>query len=231
MIVLWSSLTLLFGIICLILTLVRLRAIRREERQAAGTAHRSKAVESRRYKRGKNGNRPKPPLGMWLMFLLIPCLCAGMWAKTAFAAPGGNDERYTYTVTIYAGNQGSFLNAGGVYAGGGEVSYISGKEIRITGLSYGDRVNINPQSGMVGLEEDSKYYIRGIRESGRDNSTVGNSSFLVDCDRDYVIAYGIRGNMVAYQVNYQDGEGNTPGSKPDLLRRSRRPPGDRVPVY
>ena len=32
---------------------------------------------------------------------------------------------------------------------------------------------------------------------------------MVDSDREYVIAYGIRGNMVSYRVNYQDQNGNT----------------------
>ena len=128
----------------------------------------------------------------------------------AAAAPGGNDPQYTYTVTLYAGNQGSFSGAEGVsVTGTGQVSYVSASEIRITGLSYGDRINVAPQSGMVTLNEDSKYYVRGIRESGKDNNTVGNPSFMVDSDREYVIAYGIRGNMVSYQVNYQDAEGNT----------------------
>lgn len=131
-------------------------------------------------------------------------------STTANADVGGNDEKYTYTVTLLAGGQGSFAGAGGVQvSGSGSVTYQDGGQIRITGLNYGDRISLSPQSGMVTLPEDTKYYVRGIRESGRDNNTVGNSSFEVDSDREYVIAYGIQGNMVSYRVNYQDQDGNT----------------------
>lgn len=130
--------------------------------------------------------------------------------ETAWAEAGGNDASYTYTVTLYAGNQGSFTGSGGVsVSGSGQVEYVSSSEIRITGLRYGDRISVNAQSGMVELSSDSRYYIRGIRESGQDNSTVGNSSFLVESDREYVIAYGVQGNLVSYQVRYEDTEGNT----------------------
>ena len=142
--------------------------------------------------------------------LSIACLAALLFPAAASADIGGNDESYTYTVTLYAGNQGSFGGAGGVsISGSGAVTYSDADEIRITGLRYGDRVSFNAQSGMVSLGEDSRYYVRGVRESGRDNDTVGNSSFAVDSDREYVVAYGIRGNMVSYVVNYQDASGNS----------------------
>lgn len=143
-----------------------------------------------------------------------PAVCLLVLLGFAFPAEaradvGGNDEKYTYTVTLLAGDKGSFVGAGGVQvSGSGSVSYQDSGEIRITGLNYGDRISVSPQSGMVELPEGSKYYIRGIRESGRDNNTAGNSSFVVDSDREYVVAYGIRGNMVSYRVNYEDQEGN-----------------------
>lgn len=40
-------------------------------------------------------------------------------------------------------------------------------------------------------------------------SQVGTPSFEVTGDQDYVVAYGIRGNLVEYTVNYQDTDGNT----------------------
>ena len=82
-----------------------------------------------------------------------------------------------------------------------------GEKIKISGLKYGDRVMVRAQS-CIQLKEDGKYYIGGIRESGRDNNTVGKSAFVVESDQEYVAAYAIAGNMVAYTVNYQDANGN-----------------------
>ncbi len=98
---------------------------------------------------------------------------------------------YTYTVRFYSGGQGTF----------------SGREwVVFENLNYGDRVTFNRNS--VQLEDSSKYYIKGIRESGKDNNTVGLTSFIVTCDQDYVVAYGILGNAVQYTVRYVDRYGN-----------------------
>lgn len=147
--------------------------------------------------------------------LLMGCTLAAATGQTVFAQKGGNEESYTYTVTLYAGKQGEFSGTKGVQVDNHttgssyqiEETEAGGGQIRITGLEYGDRVMVSAQS-CVSLTEDSKYYVSGIRESGRDNNTVGSSAFLVDSDREYVAAYGIKGNMVAYVVNYQDEEGN-----------------------
>ncbi len=62
----------------------------------------------------------------------------------------------------------------------------------------------------MNLHDNSKYYIRGIRESGKDNSdSFQTSSFVVTGDMDYVIAYGILGDATSYTINYVDTEGNT----------------------
>ena len=51
--------------------------------------------------------------------------------------------------------------------------------------------------------------MQGIRISGRDNNAaVENYSFEVTGDQEYVVAYGIKGNQVAYTINYQDANGN-----------------------
>lgn len=54
----------------------------------------------------------------------------------------------------------------------------------------------------------SKYYVRGIRESGQDNDDVVNAAFRVEKDQDYVVAYGLKSGLVKYTVNYQDANGN-----------------------
>ena len=114
-------------------------------------------------------------LSMTLFLFSIPALAADDYAGT------------TYTVRIYAGAQGT----------------ISGSSVaEYSGLSYGDRVTFS--LGSVQVAENSKYYPRGIRESGKDNyPSVEALSFEVTQDIDYVVAYGIKGdNMTTYTVNY-----------------------------
>ncbi len=140
--------------------------------------------------------------------LLIMALLLCMTVQTAFAAEGGNEKEYTYTVTLFAGNQGTFNGTGGVHVIGGSAQISGGDAIRITGLRAGDVVVLDATAGMVDLKNGDKYYIKGVRESGRDNNTVADSAFTVTKDAEYVVAYGIQGDMVSYTVNYQDGGGN-----------------------
>ncbi len=91
-----------------------------------------------------------------------------------------------------------------IYSGG--QGLIDGEEVVVyEGLEYGERVTFNLRS--VTLADDSKYYVKGIRESGKDNNTVGTTSFRVTRDQDYVVAYGILGDAVAYTINYVDEAG------------------------
>lgn len=101
-------------------------------------------------------------------------------------------DTYTYKVTVYAGNKGT----------------IDGQEQKeITGLSLGSQVILDINSVKV---TDDKYYVKGFRLSGRDNEeALATPTIEVDGDVDYVIAYGIKGDMVAYTVNYQDANGKT----------------------
>ena len=120
-----------------------------------------------------------------LLALLLALALLGSLTAMAAGSP------YTYTVRIYSGGQG----------------LIDGREVVVyEGLQYGDRVTFSLRS--VTLTDDSKYYVRGIRESGKDNNTVGVTSFPVTRDQDYVVAYGILGDAVAYTVRYVDRNGN-----------------------
>lgn len=121
------------------------------------------------------------------VFLLALCV-TGSLSITAAAA---EKKEYTYTVRFFSGARGTF--------GGKEL-------VTFKNLKEGDRVSFRQSD--VTLEEGSKYYIKGIRESGRDNNTVSSqSSFVVTEDRDYVVAYGIKGNSVGYTVRYVDTDG------------------------
>ncbi len=121
------------------------------------------------------------------VFLSVFC-AAGSIAVTAAAA---EKKEYTYTVRFFSGARGTF--------GGKEL-------VTFKNLKEGDRVSFRQAD--VTLEKGSKYYIKGIRESERDNNTVSSqSSFVVTGDQDYVVAYGIKGNSVGYTVRYVDTDG------------------------
>lgn len=119
-------------------------------------------------------------------------------------------EEYTYTVTFYAGNRGIFTGVDGlsvVSTGEVQIDHQEDKVV-VGGLKAGDMVSFDLQQGAVSVGDDGKYYVKGVRLSGRDNDTVDKSAFYVDSDEDYVVAYGIKGNMVGYTVRYQDEDGN-----------------------
>ena len=136
--------------------------------------------------------------------LLAFCFLVGMVPMHVKA------EEYRYQVTIYSGNQGDFSGTAGLSVTGSDYSISNTADaIVIKDLNPGDTVSFEPRAGAVAMDSDSKYYIQGIRVSGRDNdSAVLESSFKVDEDVEYVVAYGIKGNQVAYTINYQDANGN-----------------------
>lgn len=121
-------------------------------------------------------------------------------------------EDYTYKVTIYSGKQGTFTGIPGNLVNGNNatVSISDDKSaIVIDKLNPNDSVNMSELLTSVSLGSNSKYYVRGIKESGRDNSEKLNTlSFDVKEDQEYVVAYGIKGDQVAYTINYQDANGN-----------------------
>ena len=144
----------------------------------------------------------------FLLCLLAAALVCSVGIPRTFAQEA---EGYTYTVVLYPGNQGSFPASGplSVQSDTASVSF-SERKIRITGLRRGDRVGYDAsEEGAILLKDGSRYYAKGIRESGKDNSTLGPSSFAVTGDREYVVAYGIRGKIVSYRIHYRSTTGKT----------------------
>lgn len=139
--------------------------------------------------------------------LLAAVLTAGL--LLSLSAVNVFAEEYTYRVTIDGGNQGVLAGMAGleVKSASANVSLEDGK-IVIRNLKANDVVSFDAQKGAVSMNDDSKYYIQGIRRSGRDTEEMASSSFRVTEDSDYVVAYGIKGNLVSYTVRYQDGNGN-----------------------
>lgn len=123
------------------------------------------------------------------------CAVLSLWlfAGAAFPVWAAEESGYTYTVRFFSGRQGLF----------------SGREVMvIDNLHYGDQISFSQSA--VSLNDNSKYYIRGIRESGKDNNTVSQTpSFRVTKDQDYVVAYGILGDATSYTINYVDENGST----------------------
>ena len=125
--------------------------------------------------------------------LLVSLLTVSMTLGASTMSVMADDTTpYTYKVTLSAGNKGT----------------INGQnKIEQADIASGSTVTFNLNDIQV---TDDKYYVKGIRLSGRDNDeTLAAPSFTVDKDTDYVVAYGIKGNMVAYTVNYQDASGKS----------------------
>ena len=120
-----------------------------------------------------------------LVSLLTVSMTIGASTMSVMAADG-----YTYKVTLSAGNKGT----------------INGLAKLEQDSRAGSTVTFNLKDVQV---TDDKYYIKGIRLSGRDNEEALASPVLdnVTGDADYVVAYGIKKDMVAYTVNYQDASG------------------------
>ncbi len=134
---------------------------------------------------------------------LVLCMTIAAGSRTVQAA----EEEYTYTIRLYAGNQG-ILTGTGIDVGSASAHIASGRDcVVISGLKYGDMVSIRPQDAVEVTDE--RYYVRGVRRSGRDNEEAESPAFYVACDRDFVAAYGVKGDMAAYTVNYQDTNGKT----------------------
>lgn len=129
-------------------------------------------------------------MGLKRFAALLLALCVLSAAAVPAMAARGAD--YTYTVRIFAGGHGT----------------IGGSTVAEYTLGYGERFSGFDRSSVT-VDDSGRYYVMGIREAGRDNDTaVTSPSFTVTRDVDYVVAYGIATDMVAYTVNYVDTEGN-----------------------
>lgn len=134
----------------------------------------------------------------WLGSLLLAALLAALPARQCLAGDGD----YTYKVTVYPGAQGSFTeNASPVV---GEENKLSGDAVTVEGIEYGTDIKFQDSlEEFVSLPSDSPYYAKGIRQAGKDTGTGSVlTSFTVEKDTDFVVAYGIKANSVKYTVRY-----------------------------
>lgn len=152
--------------------------------------------------------------GMKRFFCLVCSLCLlflmGVPVWAAEAVPGGEAYTDQYTIRIFPGQQGKFAEGTEGLNGEGVLEFQRD-------YNCGEIISFNPNSIQLLKDEnggDSKYYVMGIRESGKDNNTVqsvayigGKGTFAVTQDRDYVVAYGVRGNGTYYTIRYVNGAG------------------------
>ena len=141
--------------------------------------------------------------------LLVSCMAFLLGGVSSQAAEP--KEPYSYKITFYAGNQGTFADTSGIQVVDAQKKIHTGADgsyIQIDGLKEGYFVTFgNIQGSAVSLGESSPYYVRGIRKSGYDNDELALGALSVRQDQDYVVAYGIKGEMVAYQVHFEDASG------------------------
>lgn len=121
--------------------------------------------------------------------LFALAICFGVQATIADEAQAA--ESYKYTVTLYAGN-GS----------------INGKDaVTVDTYDYGDQATIDVSDFDIVCPDD-RYYVKGVRQVGHDDSSVDAPSFVVKEDMQYVVAYGLKKDQTEYTVNYIDEAGN-----------------------
>lgn len=169
--------------------------------------------------RKKRKNRAAKKLLSLLLAAALVCAVPA-FSMTAHAEDAAPDEPLTYQVRLFPGAQG-VINAERIVSAqlGDEridcpVKMEDGVCV-LENLPYGAILTFHTDEeteGGVALNRpgnaDSKYYVRGVRESGQDNQVVDVASFVVTSDQDYVVAYGIRGEMVAYTIRFEDEAGN-----------------------
>lgn len=136
-------------------------------------------------------------------------------------AADNDADAYTYTVTFLPGDKGLFDTENIIVTATRNDTAVetaavqkSREMITVSGLEYGDRVSITQDI----LTDESMYYVRGIRKAGYDNSDEKAmlASNAVEHDTEYVVAYGVPGEMVQYTVRYVDENKNL------LLERNYR---------
>ena len=124
-----------------------------------------------------------------VLVLLLALCVTGSMDLTARAA--SSDEKETYTVRLFSGAHSTLIN---------------GSEMMSYEVAYDSPLPFSTRD-VVQLGAESKYYVKDIRESGKDNAETLEEGYRVREDRDYVVTYGVLGNSVSYTVQFQTEEG------------------------
>lgn len=123
---------------------------------------------------------------------------------------GEDADAYRYTVHVYAGKEGYFTSTG-----------TAEKQVTV---NAGESASIDI-ADLVVYDKD-QYYPRGMKIAGHDNDEVSTRDYQsytwnkLDQDYSFSVAYGIKGGMVEYYVDYIEVDAN--GNKVrDLLGRQK----------
>lgn len=128
-------------------------------------------------------------IGVFCAALVACVLALGVQTATSEDAFAAESKSYSYTVTLYAGNgtvDGAASKSFGPYGYGADCT-----------IAW-QTLNIQP--------DDDKYYVKGIRLAGHDG-LVESGNIEVTQDLQYVVAYGMKKDQVAYTINYVDANG------------------------
>lgn len=144
-------------------------------------------------------------------------VCLALALTFACAAPAmmGNVARAddgTYILRVFNGLHGTVkpsiaaASVGGVAYTLTAIPITDGYKYEVPAnakvtLDWGAKENVD----LVGTD-NGKYIVQGVRLSGTE--TIVQSSFTMDKDMDYVVAYGVNGSPVSYTIRYVDTEGN-----------------------
>ena len=113
-----------------------------------------------------------------LLAVMLAFAAAVSHAPQAEATPG---EPYSYTIRVYCGNYGTY----------------NGVNPYVVTVAAGGSFTLDEDAVTV---TDSKYYVKGFRVSGQDDLSL--EAITVQKDMDFVVAYGVAGEMVSYTVNF-----------------------------
>ncbi len=129
-----------------------------------------------------------------IVSMLVFCFLLAGLAKPVFADT-------SYQVRVYAGN----ATSGVLRVGDGTVyteSVAYDGELGYGSFSF-DLNNVEVK--------DERYFAKGLKEAGDDNSNYVTGDLRIKRDIDYVVVYGMKSTMVEYTVNYVDADGNPLG--------------------
>ena len=121
--------------------------------------------------------------------------------------------KYKYSFSLSAGTQGVLDSSAPVeFEGEATVTFVG--NAAASENPQGGTVNVTDAGGNLlasykvsipeTAEDAGKYYVKGIRKSGRDQ--ILNKE-TISKDADYVVAYGVMKNPVQYTVYYRDANG------------------------